>query len=226
MAFMNARKRNKMLTYIIVAFVSVGLLLSVSLYWSGGTGTGTSNTYSNGTASALEAAAVQDFAAGDQLKQQGKIKEANEKFAQAISKFEQVLKSDPNNIQVLGDLATAYFYSGKTDKAVETARKALQIEPKYTTVRVNLAIFLSDQNKTSEAINELKQVPKGDSMYDKAQELLQQLNTNGNLVPQGGGAPPQNMPPQNNTQTSPQSGAPGNNPPPLQGSSQLQGNTP
>lgn len=210
MAFMNARKRNKTLTYVIVGFVSVGLLLSVSLYWSGGSGT---TSYTNGSASALETAAVQDFSAGDQLRQQGKTADANKKFADAISKFEEVLKADPNNIAVMGDMATAYFYSGKTDKAIETARKALQVNPKYTTVRMNLAIFLSDQNKTTEAINELKQVPKSDSEYQKAQDLIQQLSTSGNLLPQGGGSPP---PPQGSTQT-PQS----TDAPPLQGSSQL-----
>jgi len=212
MAFMNARKRNKTLTYVIVAFVSVGLLLSVSLYWAGSSG---STNYSNGSASALETAAVQDFSAGDQLRQQGKTADANKKFADAISKFEEVLKADPNNIQVMGDMATAYFYSGKTDKAIETARQTLKVNPNYTTVRMNLAIFLSDQNKTTEAINELKQVPKSDPDYQKAQDLLQQLSTSGNLPPQGGGAPPQNLPPEGSTQAPPSENAP-----PLQGTSQ------
>ncbi len=198
MAFMNARKRNRMLTYVIVGFVSVGLLLSVSLYWTGGSFSGGSSN----TATSTESSANQDFEAALDLWGKGKTKEAAKKFTSAIKGYEEVLKTTPENIAVLGNLATSYHYTGNTDKAIETVKKALEISPSFSVARINYAIYLFEgkQNK-EEAIKELEKIGKDDPNYGRAQELLQAFKNSSPTLP----APPQNG---NTPPPPPQNGAP------------------
>lgn len=191
MAFMNARKRNKTLTYIVVAFVSVGLLLSVSLYWTGGSYSGTGGT---GSSSAPPSTANQDFEAAMNLGQQGKDAEAKDKFLSAIKGYETILKNDPNppdKIAVLGDLATSYFYTGNTDKAVELAGQALKINPNYSIAKLNLAVYLSEgKNNPTEAIKLLKTITKDDTYYKDAQQLIDRISKKPALPAQGTLPPP------------------------------------
>ena len=170
MAFMNARKRNKKITYIIVALVSAGLLIttipSIGSFVANNSSYGTSN-----------ARAVSDFQAGMDLVQRGKDKQAEVKFDAAIKGFEETLKADPENLQVLGDLATAHFYRGNVDKAIELAKQALEIEPKYTNVRRNYAIYLFyGKNDPVEALKQLDMIEKGDVNYESAQQLKAGIN--------------------------------------------------
>jgi tetratricopeptide (TPR) repeat protein len=182
MVFMNARKRNKTLTYVIVAFVSVGLLMSVSLYWTGGS----SYSGSTGTGSSTENVANTDFESAMNLISQGKSKEAGEKFAAAISGYEEALKSTPNNYVVMGDLATSYFYTGNTDKAIEIVKKSLAIRPDFSQARLNYAIYLQEGKKnTVAAIQELEKIGKNDTNYSRAQEFISRFKASG-LPPQTG----------------------------------------
>lgn len=190
MAFMNARKRNKTLTYVIVAFVSVGLLLSVSLYWVGGS---PDPVTGSAPAGSLEASAVQDFNSGFDLLQQGKNKEGVQKFNSAIKGFEAALKATPDNVQVLGDLATSYFYIGNVDKAIQLANKALEIDPNFSTARVNLAIYLFEGKKNAEeAVKELKKIGKSDYNYQRAQDLIAQFEITGTQPPVDNNVTPKN----------------------------------
>ncbi len=189
MAFMNARKRNKMMTYVLVGLISVGLLASVSIYWTSGSSySGTPNT----TGVSVEAQAVQDFSDGSALLgQSGKEKEGQEKLTSAIKGFEQVLKKNPKNLPVLGDLATANFYMGNVDKAIELANQALKIDPNYSVVRVNLARYLFyGKNNGDAAAAELKKIAKSDSFYQNAQDLLSEINK----APKGQSLPSQGSP--------------------------------
>lgn len=188
MAFMNARNRNKTITIIMVGLISVGLLASVSIgYWGGSFSTPSSNA-ANTTSGSTEYLATQDFETALTLIQKGKSDEAGKRLTSAIEGYEEVLKKTPNNIQVLGDLATAYFYMGNTDKAIELAKKALTIQPKYSTVRVNYAKYLFyGKNNSAEALKELKKIEKGDVNYQEAQSLIADINK----APQGNTLPPQ-----------------------------------
>ncbi|MHB9094804.1 MAG: tetratricopeptide repeat protein [Eubacteriales bacterium] len=191
---MNARNRNKTITIIMVGLISVGLLASVSIgYWGGSFSTPSSNA-ANTTSGSTEYLATQDFETALTLIQKGKSDEAGKRLTSAIKGYEEVLKKTPNNIQVLGDLATAYFYMGNTDKAIELAKKALTIQPKYSTVRVNYAKYLFyGKNNSAEALKELKKIEKGDVNYQEAQSLIADINkAPGNtLPPQGNTLPPQ-----------------------------------
>lgn len=202
MAFMNAKKRNKTIIWILVAFVSLGLLASVSFTYLG-TAIINSNTNSGSTgvsSGSPEYLADQDFDAAMNLLQQNKLDDAGKKFDSAIKGYEEVLKKDPNNIQVLGDLATSYFYIGNTDKAIELAKKTLAIRPDYSLVRINYSKYLFyGKNDSVEALNQLKQIGKDDVNYQEAQSMIDEINKSQSLPPKGNSLPPQGgntLPPQ------------------------------
>lgn len=200
MAFMNAKKRNKTVIWVLVILISVGLLASVSIgYFTGFVstpGTPSSSGTSAPAAGLSESEANQNFSTGSSLMQQGKTEDALKYFEAARKGYEDVVKKDPKNIQSLGDLATTYFYTGNTDKAIETANKALAIEPKFTTVRLNLAKYLFyGQNNSFGAVTELKKIAKGDVNYDAAQQFLAEVDSSKNQ------SPPLNTVPSNGSAT-------------------------
>lgn len=177
MVFMNARKSNKTITLVIVAAVSLGLLMSVSLFWQGSSPNVSSTNNSPNTGS-TEDIALQNFSEGFKLLEASKSQEAVAKFALAITGFEEVVKVNPKNVEALGDLATSYFYTGNVDKAIEVVQKALEISPTFSTARLNYAIYLSEgKNKIAEAINELKKIGPEDTKYSQAQQLITTMNT-------------------------------------------------
>lgn len=176
MVFMNARKQNKTIIMLVVGFVSIGLLLSVSLYFMP-SGYSTPNAGTQVTGGSAEDTAVQNFQQGMSLIQQGKNADAQKKLALAKTQFEEVIKKDAKNVQSLGDLATVYYYLGDPDKAIETVKKALEVNANFTTARLNYGVYLAyGKNNTKDAIAELKKVPKGDFNYDKAQQMITEIN--------------------------------------------------
>lgn len=177
MVFMNAKKKNKTIVIFLVAAISLGLLMSVSVYFMGDYSGSSNVAVNNLPPGSAESKAVQDFQQGMALVQQKKDADAQKKFESARSGFEEVLKKDPNNVQTLGDLATTYFYMNNVDKAIETVKKALEINPDFTTARLNYGVYLAyGKNNTGDAIKELEKVKKGDFNYDKAQQMIGEIS--------------------------------------------------
>lgn len=125
-------------------------------------------------ADAKDALGTAYFNLGSNKLQQGDQKGAQQDLKRAIDLFNDVLKAKPQKIETLGDLATAYYYTGDTEKAIELARKALAINKDFAPARLNLAIYLASQNKYQEAIAELKQIPASSPQYSAAQEQIKQ----------------------------------------------------
>jgi len=96
----------------------------------------------------------------------------NEKFNLAINEYLQVLKKNPKDKAVLGNLAVSYFYTGRTDDALREGKKALEIDPKFEPALMNYAIFLNSKGETAEAIKYLEKIPPGAQNYGQAQQLL------------------------------------------------------
>lgn len=101
---------------------------------------------------------------------------AQEAFQNSITNFNEVLKQKPDSKEVLGDLATAYFYSGKVDQAITNVEKALKIDPNFTTARLNYGIYLGfGKLDYDNAIKELAKVTAGDTQYSQAQSMIEQF---------------------------------------------------
>lgn len=173
MAFFMNKKRNKYVFWVLVAMISIGLIGPVSIgYW---TNYSTTPQTQAGTTATLagEAKANGYFEEAMDLRIKNKPDKAADKFKLAITDYEAVLRTSPKNTAVLGNLATSYFYTGSTDKAIETVKKALEIDPNFSTARMNYAIYLGEgKGQTLEAIKELKKVNAGDPNYQQAQQLL------------------------------------------------------
>lgn len=93
----------------------------------------------------------------------------------AIAEFEKVTAKEPFNAPTLGDLATAYYYTGQADKAIVTARQALKADSKLYRARINLGIYLSSKQKYSEAIAELEKIPAAAAESGEAKSLISQF---------------------------------------------------
>ncbi len=121
-----------------------------------------------------ESLGVEYFTAGTGLYSQGKANEGQRQLELAIVEFEKVAAKAPKNAPVLGDLATSYFYTGKTDKAIETGKKALEADPNLAPARLNLGIFLANKQQYVQAIAELKKVPAGTTQASQAKDMIKQ----------------------------------------------------
>lgn len=71
---------------------------------------------------------------------------------QAATIFENVLKSDPNNVTVLNNLAGIYFQANRPKDAHAMLTKALAIDPNKYTTYVNLANWAASQGKLEKAL--------------------------------------------------------------------------
>jgi tetratricopeptide (TPR) repeat protein len=63
-----------------------------------------------------------------------------QQYPTAISFYERALKVQPSNTSVRTDMATAYWYLGNADKAIEEFNKALSYDPKQANALFNLGI--------------------------------------------------------------------------------------
>ncbi|MFZ5641222.1 MAG: tetratricopeptide repeat protein [Bacillota bacterium] len=169
MAFMN-KKKNKYVFWVLVGMISIGLVGPVSIgYW---TNYSTSQSQAGTATVAGEAKGHGLFEDGIKLLN-NKPEKAADKFKLAITEYEAVLRTSPKNTAVLGNLATSYFYTGNTDKAIETVKKALEIDPNFSQARMNYAIYLGNgKGQTQDAIKELQKIKVGDPNYQQAQQLM------------------------------------------------------
>ena len=81
----------------------------------------------------------------DPENQQALVNAANinsdlKQYPQAIVLYERALKKDSNNINLITDLATSYFYSNDPNKALELYGRSLSLDPKHFQTLMNIGI--------------------------------------------------------------------------------------
>lgn len=190
------------LTIFVAVFISFSLIASSLFGLFGGIGAtvsspGTTNTttptpdtkslentvktlvdqvYSNPDDSALkESLGLSYFNLGDAYMKNNDPK-AQEAFKNSISTFNEVLKKSPDNKAVLGDLATAYYYSGQVDQAIASVEKALAIDPNFAPARMNYGIYLGlGKMDYDKAIKELQKISADNAQYSQAQSMIEQF---------------------------------------------------
>lgn len=72
-------------------------------------------------------------------------------YKSAIKKLENVFKRDTTLVSAMNNLALAYFFDGKKQKAIEMSRKVLSSQPLNLHACCNLALFYSDMNDHASA---------------------------------------------------------------------------
>jgi tetratricopeptide (TPR) repeat protein len=84
------------------------------------------------------------FDAGLQLAQQGKYDEAIEQYKKALEK-------DPEQANILGNMADCYSKMDKNQEALELYQKAIAIKPDDAALYTNLGVILSKLGKNTES---------------------------------------------------------------------------
>jgi cytochrome c-type biogenesis protein CcmH/NrfG len=78
------------------------------------------------------------------------------RYVEATGWYSQALALNPNDTNVRTDLATSYFYTGDTTKAIEEGRKVLAIDGAKIQTLLNMGIWLTSQTppNTTEALKD------------------------------------------------------------------------
>lgn len=80
-------------------------------------------------------------------------------YARATQYYERYLKVEPGDLDAQTDLSAAYFYSGKTDLAIQTVNGVLAKDPEHVKAIFNLGImYWQGRRDTAAAIKQFERV--------------------------------------------------------------------
>ncbi|PYU85737.1 MAG: hypothetical protein DMG51_08155, partial [Acidobacteria bacterium] len=106
----------------------------------------------------------------------GRTKYNENRFAEAISAFEQCLKVDPKNVKAEDNLGLSYAGLGQNEEAARAYQTAIawqsQLPVKNPGPYIDLGSLLLDNNKPDEAIANLLQAVEISPRDSKSHELL------------------------------------------------------
>jgi len=115
--------------------------------------------------------------AGGSNAQSGDATTAARYFALATKAYGAVLKQRPKDANVRTDMATAYFYSGDTARALKELNAVLKADPKHENALFNLGLVSRQTGDTAAAKaaweRYLKVAPKGETADQVRKELSQ-----------------------------------------------------
>lgn len=125
---------------------------------------------------------LHNLSLNDDLLKSAKNLQANKEFTKAIQILKKILKTEPNNPEVLFHLGSSYIQSNYTEVGIEYLIKSVEIYPKSIGVLNNLGIALIDVKRFSEAERFLRLALKLDpdnilvnstlgSLYSKKNDL-------------------------------------------------------
>lgn len=135
--------------------------------------------------------AVRENRTAENLRNLGRVFLIEKNLDKAIQQFEEAQKLEPQNAQVLSDLAVSYFEKSKHfspggddetqfdygKKALNTVGSAIQVKPDLLEARFNKALFLQKMNSTDEARQAWQEYLKLDLNSPWAKEAEDHLKT-------------------------------------------------
>jgi len=110
------------------------------------------------------------------LIQQGRIEIKEQKYAEAITTFNEVLKIDAKNVEANFRIGAAYWGQRKAKEALDFIHKAIELDPKNASLRLSLAGFYDQLKMIPQAIKQYKQVIELAKNTKQAQIAEKQLN--------------------------------------------------
>jgi len=90
----------------------------------------------------------------------------------AIEKFGRLMERNPDSLPILDGLIEAHWNAGDKAASLELLRRAIELDPKSSKRRVQLAEVLSDQSKENEALALLEEAVRLDPESDLARVRL------------------------------------------------------
>ena len=79
-----------------------------------------------------------------------------EKFHEALTSFRLALRENPNDTDVLQQIAVTYTHIGMTDEAIRTYRRVLEIRPQAAGAHYGLAFLLLQRGSADEGVAHLR----------------------------------------------------------------------
>ncbi len=155
----NFTKKQKITTYVFGIVAIMIIVIGVIIYLNTGT--------------RLAAKQVED----------GKRHLASKQFNDSIQDFEKAIKTDKNTPQAYIGLADAYIGLDNDQKAEENLQNGIKASPESDGLYIKLADMYSDEGKTEEAVQILKDrsnTAKTQNIQTQIEKLKSTINTYGN----------------------------------------------
>ena len=92
--------------------------------------------------------------------------------------YERALAQQPGDPGVTVDLSVAYFYSGETARAIETAEQVIAESPEFAPAHFNVAIFYRATGQNDQAVAALErylEIEPGGQSAAAAQSMLSEM---------------------------------------------------
>ena len=83
-------------------------------------------------------------------------------FDQAIEIYKRVLELNPDDVDTHNDLGLAYHYMKRSDMAVDSLKKGVDVEPSFQRIRLSLGFVLMSSGRNAEAKDVLEQAAELD----------------------------------------------------------------
>src|SRR5688572_14252396 len=115
-----------------------------------------------------------------------------EKFHEALTSFRLALRENPNDTDVLQQIAVTYTHIGMTDEAVRTYRRVLELKPNAAGAHYGLAFLLLQRGSREDGVAHLRAFlahPPGFAEAERhiahARATLTELTGSADFVPDG-----------------------------------------
>ena len=79
-----------------------------------------------------------------------------EKFHEALTSFRLALRENPNDTDVLQQIAVTYTHIGMTDEAIKTYRRVLELKPHAAGAHYGLAFLLLQRGSVDDGVAHLR----------------------------------------------------------------------
>jgi len=99
-----------------------------------------------------------------------------QQYTEALTSLLKANELDPNNSDIINNLAMAYYFKGEHDLAIKSLNRSLEINSNNTDAKVNLASIYLEDGQVDKAEDLYKKV-LGDLTYDKQARTLYNLAT-------------------------------------------------
>lgn len=112
-----------------------------------------------------------------------------EKYHEALTSFRLALRENPNDTDVLQQIAVTYTHIGMTDEAVRTYRRVLDLHPNASGAHYGLAFLLLQRGSREDGIAHLKAflshppvIPEAQPHVNHARRTLEEISDDGELA--------------------------------------------
>jgi tetratricopeptide (TPR) repeat protein len=97
-------------------------------------------------------------------------------YSQAIKAYEKVLELNPKDVDTHNDLGLAYYYTKKSELAVNILRKGTELRPDYQRIWLSLGYVALSSGSTEEGRSALNKAIEMDPDTDMGQEAKRLLS--------------------------------------------------